>query len=98
MKKFFLPLMLMIFLLTGCGRDSDLKETLIIGVDDEFAPFAFHNEQNELVGFDIDLAKETARRMGVKAEFKSIDWDNKEAEITSGDVDMIWNGLDILDE
>lgn len=98
MKKFFLPLMLMIFLLTGCGRDSDLKETLIIGVDDEFAPFAFHNERNELVGFDIDLAKEAARRMGVKAEFKSIDWDNKESEITSGNIDMIWNGLDILDE
>lgn len=105
MKKIILPLMLVIFLLTGCGGENNSdnipdKESgkIIIGVDDEFAPMGFRNEKGELVGFDIDLAKEAARRMGVEVEFKPIDWDNKEAEITSGNIDMIWNGCDIMNE
>jgi len=86
----------MIFMLTGCGSSND--EVIVIGIDDEFPPMSFHDESGKLVGFDIDLAKETARRMGVKVKFQPIDWSNKEAEITSGHIDMIWNGLDITDE
>ena len=104
MKKIFL-LLLMIFTLSGCGgQDSKdmesmgYKRVLTIGIDDEFAPMGFRDENGNIVGFDVDLAKEAARRMGVELEFKSIDWDNKEAEITSGNIDMIWNGLDIMDE
>lgn len=98
MKKIFLPLMLIIFLLTGCGNCPDEKCKLVIGIDDEFAPISFHNEKNELVGFEIDLAKETCERMGVKAEFKPINWSSKREEIYSGEIDMIWNGLDITEE
>ena len=106
MKKIFLPLLLMIFLISGCGgekvsenvHDTNNSRIITIGIDDEFAPISFHNERNELVGFDIDLAKEAADRLGVEIKFKSINWDEKESEITSGDVDMIWNGLDITEE
>ena len=106
MKKFFLPFMLMIFLITGCGGGQDSKDinsaaykgTLVIGVDDEYAPFGFRDKNGELVGFDIDLAKEAGKRMGVKFEFKPIDWNNKENELDSGRIDLIWNGLDITPE
>lgn len=98
MKKLFLPLMLMIFLLTSCGGDFKAKEKLVIGLDDDFAPMGFHNEYNELVGFDIDLAKETGKRMGVDFEFRPIEWDKKKEALMSGKVDLIWNGLDITDE
>ena len=97
MKKIFLTLLLMIFLVTGCGNEQSAKK-IIIGVDDDFAPIAFRNEQNELVGFDVDLAKEAAKRLGVNVEFKPINWSQKKEEITSGSVDMIWNGLDITEE
>ena len=97
MKKIVLLLLLVVLMLTGCGN-SHIGRKLVIGIDDDFAPLSFHNERNELVGFDIDLSKEACRRMGVTAEFKPIDWDNKKAEITSGGVDLIWNGLDITDE
>ena len=86
----------MIFMLTGCGSSNN--KVIVIGIDDEFPPMSFHDETGELVGFDIDLAQETARRMGVEVKFQPIDWDNKEAEITSGHIDMIWNGLDITDK
>ena len=84
--------------MTGCGNESETQSKLIIGIDDDFAPMGFRDEKGELVGFDVDLAKEAIKRMGVKAEFKSIVWKDKESEIISGNVDMIWNGLDITDE
>ncbi len=106
MKKVFL-LLLMILIVGGCGAGKDdskdvdsmkYKKVLTIGFDESFAPMGFRNEAGEIVGFDIDLAKEAAKRMNVEVEFKPIDWDKKEEEITSGNIDMIWNGLDIIDE
>lgn len=105
MKKFFLLLLLIMLTVSGCGGNEAKQDTasvdkkiFVVGIDDEFAPMGFKNEAGEIVGFDIDLAKEAAKRMGVEFEFRPIDWDNKEAEITSGNIDMIWNGCDIMDE
>ena len=97
MKRIILPLVLIISALTGCGSFGGVDK-IVIGIDDEFAPICFHNERNELVGFDIDLAREAAERMGVEIEFKPITWSDKEEEILSGNIDMIWNGLDITEE
>lgn len=104
MKKIFL-LLLIIFVVSGCGGEKKSESvnsmkydrTIVIGID-EFAPFGFMDERGEIVGFDVDLAKEVAKRMGTKVEFKVIDWNNKEAEITSRNIDMIWNGLDIIED
>ena len=98
MRKIFWPLMLMIFLLTSCGGDFKEKEKFVVGIDDDFAPMGFYDERGELVGFDIDLAKEVAERMNAEFTFKPIEWNKKREEITSGNVDMIWNGLDITEE
>ena len=98
MRKIFLLLLLTIFLLTGCTNGFKSPAKLIIGLDDEYAPMGFRDEQGELVGVDIDLAKETARRMGVAIEFKPINWDDKIVELKTGKIDLIWNGLDITPE
>ena len=101
MKK-ILFLLLIILTMTGCGfgtQTNVLNRTkIIVGIDDSFAPMGFRDENGDIVGFDVDLAKEAARRLGVAIEFKSINWDNKEEEITSGNIDMIWNGCDIINE
>ena len=112
MVKFFTAILILIAVIfTGCGGDKTAApvktdesstfnkvEKIVIGIDDEFAPISFHNERHALIGFDIDLATEAAKRMGVEIEFKPIDWDKKKEAITSGNVDMIWNGLDITEE
>lgn len=101
MKKIILPLLLIISTIIGCGisEDAEIKpRKYVVGLDDEFAPMGFRNEKNEIVGFDVDLAKETAKRMGVEFEFRPIIWDKKEAELNSGRIDIIWNGLDITPE
>lgn len=74
------------------------KDKIIIGLDENFPPMGFRNENNEIVGFDIDLAKEAAKRMGITAEFQPINWDSKELELNSGKVDLLWNGLTITEE
>ena len=75
MKKFLLlamTLLMALSLVAGCGSDSPKK--MVIGLDDNFAPMGFRNEKNEIVGYDIDLAKEACKRAGMVVEFKPIDW------------------------
>lgn len=104
MRKIFLLLMTLTIFLTACGGDSQdtnsMKHAhvLVIGLDDHYPPMGFYDEHGELVGFDIDLAKEVGRRIGVTFEFRPIEWSNKRNELESGNVDILWNGTDITDE
>ena len=70
----------------------------IVGLDENFPPMGFRNEKGEIVGFDVDLAKEAAKRMGREAVFQPIDWKSKELELNGKKIDAIWNGLTITDE
>lgn len=79
-------------------KKSDKAETLVIGIDDTFAPMGFRDDNNEIVGFDIDYAKAASEKMGVTVEFQPIDWKTKENELNSGRIDLIWNGYTITDE
>ena len=72
-------------------------ESIIVGLDENFPPMGFRDEQNELTGFDIDLAKEVASRLGMEVTFQPINWDSKELELKGGKVDVLWNGLTITE-
>ncbi|MBU8880634.1 amino acid ABC transporter substrate-binding protein [Bacillus sp. FJAT-29790] len=98
-------------LFTGCSKSGEKentsgskseeiekKDTLVIGVDDKFAPMGFRDENNELVGFDIEYAKAAVEKMGKTAKFQPIDWKTKETELKSGRIDLIWNGYTITDK
>ena len=88
--------------LTGCGAKATSgtldKDTLVVGLDDTFAPMGFRDENGEITGFDIDLAKAMGEKLGKKIEFQSIDWNMKETELNGGNIDFIWNGYSISDE
>ena len=71
---------------------------IVVGLDDNFPPMGFRDEKNELVGFDIDMAREASKRLGVEVEFKPIDWSAKEAELSGKRVDALRNGLTITEE
>ena len=84
-------------------EDTSLQEVMdngyiVLGLDDTFAPMGFRDENNEIVGFDVDLAKEVAQRLGVELRLQPIEWDSKVLELQSGNIDMIWNGLTITEE
>jgi polar amino acid transport system substrate-binding protein len=85
------------------GGDNSLQNILarkkfILGLDDSFPPMGFRNENNEIVGYDIDLAREVTKRMGVELILQPIDWNAKEQELNTGQIDCIWNGFTITSE
>ena len=93
----------------GCSKknenqkDNSVAELLsrgefVLGLDDSFPPLGFRDANNEIVGFDIDLAKEVAVRLGVSFRAQPIDWASKEQELATGKIDCIWNGLTITEE
>lgn len=78
------------------GGETDKQ--IIVGLDDTFAPMGFRDTDGKLVGFDIDLAVEVAKTLGVDVKFKPIDWDSKEMELSSKRIDCIWNGMSATPE
>ncbi len=93
-----LVLGMMLIALAGCSGSGKDDNKLVIGIDDKFAPMGFRDDNNDLVGFDIDYARAAAEKMGMEVSFQPIDWSSKESELNSGRIDLIWNGYTITDE
>lgn len=74
------------------------KGEIVVGLDDTFAPMGFRDENNNLVGFDIDLANAVGEILGVKVKFQPIDWNSKELELSSKNIDCIWNGMSATED
>jgi len=72
--------------------------TLLVGTEGTYPPFTFHDESGELTGFDVEIAKEVAKRLGVKAEFKETQWDAMFAGLDAKRFDMIANQVGIKPE
>ncbi len=107
MKKviaLLLALVLTLGVLGGCSKGGDKtdmeyvkdKGTLIVGITD-FAPIDYQ-ENGEWVGFDADMAKAFAKRLGVEVEFKVIEWNYKINELNDKGIDVVWNGMTIADD
>lgn len=67
---------------------------LVLGLDPEFPPMGYKDTASgDIIGFDIDLAKEVCSRLGIELDPQPINWDNKQLELDGGNIDCIWNGL-----
>lgn len=78
-------------------EDIQQKGYFILGLDATFAPMGFTDANGEIVGFDIDLAKVVAEKMGLEVKLQPIDWDSKSMELNNKSIDVIWNGFSISD-
>lgn len=84
------------------AEDSDYqaivnKGKLVVGITD-FAPMDYQDDKGEWIGFDADMAKLVAEKMGVEIEFVEIEWDNKIFELEGKTIDVVWNGMTLTDE
>jgi len=83
--------------------DSDVeyikqKGILVVGITD-FAPMDYKNANGDgWIGFDADMARSVAEKLGVAVEFVEIDWDNKSMELDSKNIDVVWNGMTLTNE
>lgn len=70
---------------------------IVVGITD-YEPIDYKVKgSDEWVGFDADLVRAVADKMGIKVEFVVINWDNKFIELNSGTIDCIWNGMTVSD-
>jgi len=99
-----LALTMLAAVLAGCTSkaDSDYKYikdkgTMIIGIT-QYPPMNFYDKDGNLTGFDTELAIAVCEKLGIKAEFIEINWDSKEVELNSKNIDCIWNGMCITEE
>ena len=79
--------------------DSDVqyikdKGTLVIGIT-EFEPMDYQDADGNWIGFDADMAKLVAEKLGVEPVFTVINWDNKVFELNGKGIDVVWNGMTI---
>lgn len=97
---------------TACGSSDDEKKTtadennaaakttrtFVLGLDDSFPPMGYRDDDNEIVGFDIDTAREVCKRLNWELKLQPINWDAKEQELNTKNIDCIWNGMSISPE
>jgi polar amino acid transport system substrate-binding protein len=80
---------------TEVAKATKGEDTFTVGFDQDFPPMGFKADNGEYTGFDLDLAKEVANRLGKKFVAQPIAWDAKDMELSSGNIDCIWNGFTI---
>lgn len=71
------------------------SKTLVVGFDAEYPPFGYMDDNGEYVGFDLDVAQKVCDNLGWELVKTPINWDSKDMELNSGNIDCIWNGFTI---
>lgn len=74
------------------------KGEIVVATEGAWAPWTYHDEQGNLVGFDVDVAKAIADKLGVTATFAETEWDGIFAGLDAGRYDIAANGVEVTDE
>lgn len=94
----------MVFTLAGCGSSKDHLATIqdkgeiTIGLEGDWQPFSYHDKDDKLVGVDVEVAKNIAKKLGVKANIVEGKWDGLLTGLSTGTYDLVINGVDITKE
>lgn len=106
MKKLLASLLstAMVFTLAGCGSSKDHLATIqdkgeiTIGLEGDWQPFSYHDKDDKLMGVDVEVAKNIAKKLGVKANIVEGKWDGLLTGLSTGTYDLVINGVDITKE
>lgn len=72
---------------------------LVIGLEGVWQPFCYHDaDTDELIGFDVEVSKEIAKRIGVEADFREAAWEGLFMGMDAGQYDLVVNGVDVTEE
>lgn len=107
MKK-LLVMLLSLLVLAGCSSSKEVvggdlnnikdRGYLVIAMEGTWAPWTYHNDADELVGYDVEVGKYVADYLGVEAKYVEGEWDGLLAGVSGGRYDMMINGCDVTDE
>lgn len=104
--RFFAWMMLVLTLALGvaAAEEGDLlaqiqsRGEIVVATEGAWAPWTYHDEENQLVGFDVEVARAIAQKLGVTATFVETEWDGIFAGLDAGRYDIAANGVEITDE
>ena len=94
-------------LLSACSKPTEEEtslskveeaKTLVVATSGTLYPSSYYNDENELVGYDVDVAKEVAKRLGVEITFKEYNVDGQVSSLTRGEADFAANDFGLTDE
>ncbi len=85
---------------TASDRLSEIREKgeIVVAMEGTWAPWTYHDEDDNLVGYDVEVAQRIAQKLGVTAVFVEGEWDGLLAGLDAGRYDMMVNGVEITDE
>lgn len=78
---------------TEANATKSTETRFVVGFDAEYPPYGFIGADGNYTGFDLECAKEVCKRTGMIYIAQPIDWDSKDLELNSGNIDCIWNGF-----
>lgn len=105
MLSVLLAVLMLVSLLTiTVSADQDLlakiqeRGTIIVGLEGDWAPWSFVDENDQLMGFDVEVARAIAAKLGVEAEIIPGEWDGLFAGMDAGRYDIVVNGVEVTPE
>lgn len=105
--KTILAGLLIVPVLAGCGSTSKTSDTLesiqskgyiTVATEGTYSPFSYHNDKDKLVGYDVEVARAVAKKLGVKAKFVETKWDGIVAGLDAKKYDVIFNQVGVTSE
>ena len=102
MKKIFAIALVLILMLSLCacgGKDqsADDTKTFIMGIDPEYPPFSYIDDEGNYSGFDVEICRAACEKLGWNFEVFGVNWDEKLVQLDANECDCIWSGMTILD-
>ena len=98
MKNLIKTLLACALLICGANAKTLREGTLKVATEGTFSPFSYYNDKNELVGYDVDVARAVAEKLDLKIEFLTAPWDAMLAAFDAGKADAVFNQVSITDE
>jgi len=98
MKNLIKTLLVCALLICVVNAKTLREGTLKVATEGTFSPFSYYNDKNELVGYDVDVARAVAEKLGLKIEFLTAPWDAMLAAFDAGKADAVFNQVSITDE
>ncbi|UXR69226.1 MULTISPECIES: amino acid ABC transporter substrate-binding protein [unclassified Staphylococcus] len=106
MKRILFLMVAFAIVLAACGNNNDSKDSssknedkkIVVGTEGTYAPFTFHDKNDKLTGYDVEVTKAVAKEMGYEVEFKETQWDSMFAGLDAGRFDVVANQVGINDE
>ena len=71
---------------------------LVVALEGAWQPWSYHDESNTLVGYDVEVSRAIAEKLGVEPEYVESDWDSLFAGLDAGRFDIVCNGVEVTDE